>query len=84
MMAVLSTGCKAGMNERSDIVRIQAPTMIAALISLRVNGPNSELSWRAFSLSPGMVFFSGLKKTIKNPHSRRVMIQPMGNIYQVN
>jgi hypothetical protein len=37
-----------------------------------------------FSRRPGMVFFSGLKKTMKKPHRRKVISQPMGNMYQVS
>ena len=78
MMAVLSIGFKAGMKDRSAMTRIQAPTMMAALISLRLSEPISAYSTRALSRSPGMEAFSGLQKIMKNPQSANVMSQPMG------
>ena len=80
IMPVLSKISRAGMKERRDITAMQLNTMVAAIISLRVKGPNSALRRFALSRNPGIVFFSGLKKTIKNPHRRKVISQPTGNM----
>ena len=31
-----------------------------------------------------MIFFSGLKKTMKKPQSRKTIIQPIGALYMLN
>ena len=80
MMAVLSMGSSAGINERNDIVRTQLKIIRAASISFRVTGPNSASSCFALFLNPGITFFSGLKKIMKNPHKRKVINQPTGNM----
>ena len=80
MMAVLSIGLRAGMTSRSAMVRMHAPTISAALISLRVSGPISAFNCRALCCSPGIVAFSGLKNTMKKPHNAIVINQPIGNM----
>ena len=62
------------------MTRIQPNTITAAVISFGVMGPSSVLSCLAFSLSPGITFFSGFMNTMKNPQSRNVISHPTGNI----
>ncbi len=78
MMAVLSTAARAGRKERKARSRIMAPTIRLAVSSRRESGPSAALSWRALSLSPGMLWRSGRQKIIKKAQMAKTMIQPTG------
>jgi hypothetical protein len=60
--------------------RMAAITITEAMISFLVMPPISLLSRLAFSRRPGIVAFSGFMTTMKKPHSRKVISQPMGAI----
>ena len=80
MMAVLSKGFRAGIKERRDITRTQDKMIQVATISFLVIGPSSLLSRMALCRRPGITFFSGLKKIMKKPQSRKTMSHPTGNM----
>ncbi len=78
MIAVLSMGSRTGIKDRKARARMQQNTIAAVRISFLPIGPISAYASMARCLSPGMVFFSGLKKTMIKPQIRNIMSQPIG------
>ncbi len=78
--AALLKGFRAGTKDCRDRKTITPEMMRQDRISFLENGPISALSCLAFSLSPGMVAFSGLHRTMIRPQMRNTMSQPIGNM----
>ena len=77
---VLSRLPRAGTKFFKAITTIVETTITVVMISFLLQLPSSAYILMAFCLRPGIRSFSGLKNNIKNPQSRKVMIQPMGNM----